>query len=384
MSEDFFQQKRDWSHYKDQILAYYLEPYIPKVAKLNKPIWIVDCFAGKGKFGDGEPGSPLIISGLIQKWRSKNVDIRGLYIESDFENHKTLEHNLATRRDFSTCKLGSFEDSIDELSNLAKSSTVFLYLDPYTVKGLVFANLKSVYDQIHEADASVEVLMNFNVATFMRWALAALKRQHEFSDIYEEADFLADNPDETVEISILNEIAGGNYWQDIAKNDNLSFAQKLDFFTRRYVTQMSTSFRYLCSYPVKSKYEHQVPKYMLLYGTRHPDGLELMNDSMCKARFDFLGAQFKEGTLFDLTPTDEVPDLVELKTDLLKIAKEIKGQLDRKQLRLKYLEKHFCRFKKADINKAVKILLNDRKLFSLTGKSSINDSIALSTQPFDN
>lgn len=50
---DFFGKKKDWSRYKDFILSYYLEPYIPKVNKLNRPILVVDCFAGRGEFGDG-------------------------------------------------------------------------------------------------------------------------------------------------------------------------------------------------------------------------------------------------------------------------------------------------------------------------------------------
>ena len=51
VTQDFFKAKRPWSKYKDFILGYYLEPYIPKVATLKKPILIVDCFAGCGRFG---------------------------------------------------------------------------------------------------------------------------------------------------------------------------------------------------------------------------------------------------------------------------------------------------------------------------------------------
>lgn len=383
MSSDFFRQKRDWSKYKDQILGYYLEPYIPKVAKLNKPIWIVDCFAGKGKFGDGEPGSPLIISGLIQKWRSKGIDIQGLYIESNESNYQTLKHTLATRQEYSTCKHGSFEDSLNDLVALAKSNTVFLYLDPYTVKGLVFEDLKAVYDQVHQSGASVEVLMNLNVATFMRWALAALKRRDDLPDISDEEDFLADDPEEPVEVSVLNGIAGGDNWQQLAENDELPFAKKLEHFTENYIEKMASSFGYICAYPVKSKYEHQVPKYMLVYGTRHPDGLELMNDSMCTARHEFLGAQFNSGTLFDLTPSEENPDTSELKTELLRIVGEI-GHINRKRLRIMSLSKFFCKFKKSAINKAVTELLKEKKLYSSTGKSRINDSVVLSAAPFEN
>jgi three-Cys-motif partner protein len=70
MDSSFFNAKRPWSRYKDFLLQSYLEPYIPKVAKLRKPILIVDCFAGRGSFDDGEPGSPLIIAKAIQTWRA--------------------------------------------------------------------------------------------------------------------------------------------------------------------------------------------------------------------------------------------------------------------------------------------------------------------------
>ena len=80
MTQDFFKAKRPWSKYKDFILGYYLEPYIPKVATLKKPILVVDCFAGCGRFGDGEPGSPLIIAPIIKKWRDKGVpQLTGLF-----------------------------------------------------------------------------------------------------------------------------------------------------------------------------------------------------------------------------------------------------------------------------------------------------------------
>ena len=71
MKNGFFKAKRPWSKYKGFILRYYLETYIPKVATLKKPILIVDCFAGCGQFDDGEPGSPLIIASIINKWHDK-------------------------------------------------------------------------------------------------------------------------------------------------------------------------------------------------------------------------------------------------------------------------------------------------------------------------
>ena len=64
IGENFFEKKREWSKIKDKIVAYYLKPYAAKILQNQKPLKIIDCFAGKGKFDDGEKGSPKIIASL--------------------------------------------------------------------------------------------------------------------------------------------------------------------------------------------------------------------------------------------------------------------------------------------------------------------------------
>lgn len=268
MDAGFFQTKRPWSRYKDFLLRSYLEPYIPKVARLNRPIFIVDCFAGQGKFGDGEVGSPLIIADVIRRWRDKNITITGQFIEADPGNFKSLQEALSEHGDYCTTSLGSFADTLPLIENRAKQNTVFLYVDPYSVKGLVFDRMKSVYDHVRKSSSSVEVLLNFNVAIFMRWALAALKRTNEMPE-EEAVESLADDPNESVEHRTLTEIAGGEYWIDIASNSELNFIEKLEAFLAEYTKRMRNSFRFVCMFWIKEKYHHQVPKYVLIFGTRH-------------------------------------------------------------------------------------------------------------------
>ena len=59
-NDDFFVKKKPWSKVKDELLGCYLKPYVAKILHTRKPLAYVDCFAGKGKFDDGNPGSPLI------------------------------------------------------------------------------------------------------------------------------------------------------------------------------------------------------------------------------------------------------------------------------------------------------------------------------------
>lgn len=384
MTHDFFKAKRPWSKYKDFILGYYLEPYIPKVATLKKPILIVDCFAGCGQFDDGEPGSPLIIASIIQKWHDKGYQVRGEFVEADADNHRKLTKVLEPYRDFATPRLGVFDDLLPDLAGRARENTVFLYVDPYTVKGLLFARMKEVYDQIRKSSASVELLLNLNVPTFMRWALAALKRKEEVPTEATdgEADYQADDPEERVELTVLDGIAGGDYWRAVASDPALPFVQKLDRFTDGYLSRLVSSFSFAASCEIKSKYEHQVPKYHLIYATRHPDGVELMNDAMCKARREFLGNQFAKGFLFDMTPDQEKPDVDALADALITILRE-KGILTRKVLRGLGLSAHFGRHESKDYNLAVTNLLKAGRVHSGTGKTRINDDVRLSLSPFE-
>lgn len=383
MTHAFFNAKRPWSKYKDFILGYYLEPYIPKVATLKKPILIVDCFAGCGQFDDGEPGSPIIISNIIKKWSEKGVQVRGEFIEADEVNYTKLSQVLEPFRTFATPRLGVFDDLLPDLAAKARQNTVFLYVDPYTVKGLLFARMKEVYDQIRKASASVELLLNLNVPTFMRWALAAIKRKEIIpaEETDGEADYQADDPDERIELTLLDSIAGGDYWRTIASNSSLSFIEKLNEFTRGYLSRLVSSFTFATSCEIKSKYEHQVPKYHLIYGTRHPDGVELMNDAMCKARHEFLGNEFVKGLLFDMTPDEEIPNVDALADDLVNILKA-KGILTRKMLRNQGLWAHFGEHESKNYNLAITNLLKAGRLHSSTGKCRINDDVKLSLSPF--
>ena len=66
-NDDFFVEKKPWSIVKDELLGCYLKPYVSKILFTRKPLVYVDCFAGKGKFDDGNPGSPLIALEIFQK-----------------------------------------------------------------------------------------------------------------------------------------------------------------------------------------------------------------------------------------------------------------------------------------------------------------------------
>jgi three-Cys-motif partner protein len=137
-NSNFFKKKKIWSEVKDELLGCYMVPYFTKILSMGNPILYVDCFAGKGKFDDGKPGSPLTalqsLDSSIAMYRgSRMPEVNMKFIE--LNHHQDLESNIPNRHR-GRCEVigGKFEDNISPLLQKAMSANrqlnVFLYVDP--------------------------------------------------------------------------------------------------------------------------------------------------------------------------------------------------------------------------------------------------------------
>ena len=132
-NDDFFVEKKPWSKVKDELLGCYLKPYVAKILYTRKPLAYVDCFAGKGKFDDGNPGSPLIAldifrQGLASTKLDGNARIGATFIDLNYASD--LEMNLSAYKKRIKIVSGAYEDTIEELLKSKIGYNVFLYIDP--------------------------------------------------------------------------------------------------------------------------------------------------------------------------------------------------------------------------------------------------------------
>ena len=97
-NDDFFLEKKPWSVVKDEILGCYFKPYVSKILHTYKPLVYVDCFAGKGKFEDGNRGSPLIALEIIDQCRAsttmQQAQINATFIDLNYADD--LRRNLGS------------------------------------------------------------------------------------------------------------------------------------------------------------------------------------------------------------------------------------------------------------------------------------------------
>lgn len=338
---DFFENKREWSKIKDSILDYYLKPYISKIIFTRKPLTIMDCFAGKGKFDDGNNGSPVIISEKIKSNFNNRyyVDINGVFIEKVY--FKDLKRNLE-EYEFSEVWEGTFEDNFIKLLNLDSNRNVFLYVDPYGIKSLDFNRFRKIKDMGFN---SLEMLLNFNSIGFFREGFRLLKYEdlieQDTSDIEYEYDM-------TNNIENMNRIANGKYWQDIlrdCKNSKITTYNAEELFVEGYVKQLKILFKHVVNIPIKIKTKN-IPKYRMIFCTNSIDGLTLMNDNMHKKWKEILETQRGgQQAIFEFDfPGFYKYDYSDISKDIAEILRKEKKSILLQDLFVKLIEKNGISF----------------------------------------
>lgn len=283
-NDDFFAQKKAWSVVKDELLGCYFKPYVSKILHTNRPLVYVDCFAGKGKFEDGNNGSPLIALETIEQCRAsttmQRTKIEATFIDLNYADD--LRKNLAA---YPWVKIvsGRYEDNIKTILQKKKNCNVFLYIDPYGIKALQC----SLFDDFAKGCFnSIELLINMNSFGFIREAChalgaAAFDDNALFDDLVEYEPTRMDASEKS--INELNEIAGGNYWQEIIeayKKQEINGYDAEALFAEKYCSRLRTSYSYVLNMPLRIK-EGQRPKYRLIHATNHRDGCLLMVDNIC-------------------------------------------------------------------------------------------------------
>jgi hypothetical protein len=123
---------------------------------------------------------------------------------------------------------------------------------------------------------------------------------------------------------------------------------------------------------VREHWRHKIPKYVLVFGSRHPDALEIMNDAMNKSREAFAEESADSGLLFELRPESVVPDREKIRAAILQ---EGSSKQSRGKLVLSVIRKEFGKASSSQLRKMISELISSGDLASSTGKSRLNDEV---------
>jgi len=312
-NKDFFKKKNEWSIIKDKLLGCYLMPYFQKVLMTGKPIFYVDCFAGKGKFDDGNDGSPLIALRIREDCLNRTSRgikygaIQTCFIDLNYASD--LAANIASispTYDKPIVIPGKYEENIDACLRDKKNCNVFLYIDPYGIKALqsgLFEKFRSF------GFNTFEMLINFNSFGFFRDACRVMNVDTQNDSVFQGLEDLVEysptefsSNDESE--ALLTEIAGGDYWKAIVadyrsgKIDGYQAEQRL---SSEYKAFLKKSYGYVLDMPIRLKPE-QRPKYRMIHVCDHEDGCYLMAQNMQRRKDELFINVHQHGQLsmFDM------------------------------------------------------------------------------------
>jgi len=361
--DEFFQTKRVWSKkIKDRVLASYLVPYLSKVATLHQKIILVDAFAGPGHFEDGTKGSPLILCDAADQYVPDQY--LGIFVNRKGDHHRKLEKALKARIDDgrAICIHGNARKLLQELGPLLQTQTVFVYLDPFGLAGCEFDTLKIFL--MRSKAYSTEILINVSPKAIHRLAAQDAIQSGRITD---QVKALNDR---------LTRVLGGDYWVAMLSDESRMPAERVANVVKEYQKRLAQYLPYVGSCPVQES-EGTAIKYYMVFCSRHPDALLLMNDQMCAAYNQYMHEGWTEGTLFQHTDWRTHRDMTKLEEVIMeRIGKRSFG---RKELNVHIVMDHFMRWTTVEYRDAVKRLHGQGRLDfdDVRGTKRLNDDSLL-------
>ena len=270
---DFFKEKRGWSEIKDNLLSWYLTPYLSKVLSTAKHFYLIDGFSGPGFFEDFKKGSPMIEKDLIVKSvassKNKFLDFNLICVEANKELFKRLVENFK-QDNWVKCIKGNIEEELPKIiENCKPNSFVFIYLDPFGINGLP-NNLDTLFYK--RKDLKIELLINFNSSGCYRECMRLLG-DTSFDEYFELNSYISD-PQKSIER--MNLLLGTKDWNKYANSSKAEYLISLEFCKK-----LKRNFKYVLNMPVKDIKTDQI-KYRMIHCSNNLGGTLLMADNMYK------------------------------------------------------------------------------------------------------
>ncbi|MBZ6494235.1 three-Cys-motif partner protein TcmP [Natrinema longum] len=258
---------------KHELLRYYLGPWLKKLGNGSTKLRIFDCFSGRGDYQSTDsvdpiklketetpadiPGSPQIILDRAVEF-SHLTEIECVFIEKMEKNADHLRGNLPDKADLPNSVSydvveGKFQDVTKNQISLRGGWNIptFFFIDPYGYSQLEYDLLTDI-----SSTKGFEVLINMMASEVIRW-----------QDVDKHQD-------------ALMKPFGTESWREELEEyipDQLEHKEVGYYCKRLKENGPDETLAYLVT-----EEDSTAMKYYLVFGTNHPDGLEIMREGMQK------------------------------------------------------------------------------------------------------
>jgi three-Cys-motif partner protein len=268
---EFWETAKDWSKRKHLIVSYYLKPATAKLraASPDGRVIILDGFAGKGQYDDEWPGSPILMGRLADQCHSWSnpIDLRIFNIETGKENFRELERHTApwVERGVIQNLEGTFQRWLPFVLKETARSPLFAFLDPFRPTDLLFSHFLPLLKR----QAITELCFVFHTPLVARW-IYSIRPDARTSEQTKQSSRAS-----------LNEVFGSNRWETLLAGSELDADAVVGCFGEELLAQSLRVRTFVGAHPIRERYGGAL-KYHIVFLTRNPHGVRLMNDAFWK------------------------------------------------------------------------------------------------------
>jgi len=290
---------------KHEILQKYLTPWTQILSSGFDRVHYFDGFAGRGRYEDGEPGSPVLAMRAADRHAENLEQFLCTFVELNDENFQDLEAVVEEEEKNCTDKVqvitenAKFEDVVDDITADLDGEIIpsFFFVDPFGYEGMPF---ETVADIINLREEGVEVFLTYMVRDIRRFLTS---EDHEDS---------------------ITRILGTDEWKQYKNTEN-----KEEKILKLYERQLrkEAGAEYVWPFEMKMP-ERSETVYYLIHATNHFKGFKVMKDIMFNAgaedNFAYLGPDHyayedEQASIFDITESADsrIEDLADFLFDEL-------------------------------------------------------------------
>jgi three-Cys-motif partner protein len=290
-SSDFFEDDpHEASRLKIEAYGKYLQPLAYKLLSWNRRLYIIDGFAGAGRYEPDEAdrcvdGSPMVAARFAHQY---NVDhhregrkIRLINVEKDRENYGRLTHNLAGFGELCLNIPGRFEAQLDRILREAGRYPALFFLDSF---GMQAADVRVIDYILERREGCVtEFLVHFSDKALARIA----------GNLHARTTREVDRRAAESKLRNLDEIIGTSWWRGAFTTPKLKTAEeRCDAAAEIYMNQLNQrGIQFVNELRMRDAYDDP-SRYRLIFATRNAHGTYLMNDIAAKHEARLFVARF--------------------------------------------------------------------------------------------
>jgi three-Cys-motif partner protein len=355
---DFFAQAKARSLHKLDVYGKYLPPLVYKWGLLAGPkrpgkhIWLIDGFAGAGRYqpddgGRQQDGSPLIAA----KWaRRVAVErryplVRCINVERDSDCFAELRSNLspwAAGVDVAINLQGDFASHLDLILETIGNDPALIFLDPFGVKGIEMELLEKALARA----GKTELIIHFSDKTFLRMA-GHLGDNDERLPVGQK---VAES-----KLARLDAVIGNRLWRRLWTDHKRQTEDAIEKTVELYLSELRLRVGYAHQIQIRDAYVDR-PSYRLVFCTGSPHGVELMSDIACRYEAG-LKDEHEAGAMTLWQDQEARQRLTDLR-DLVHAAGLRLGNATREQIIHELAPKHFGLYTSTDYAKAIRELVS--------------------------